>query len=88
MKLRKGQIVAVDFLDHAEGSRPIRFIAYGRLAFVNRTALVLESWAYADRSKPCDSNVVRHTIVRAAIKNIDILRKDSRCQKEREKRQP
>ncbi len=76
MTLRRGQIVAVEFLDHvANASRPLKFVVYGRLAGITRTALSVDSWTYADRRLPADSNVERRTIVRAAITKIWILRK-------------
>lgn len=65
--LRKGQVVAVHFMDHCEGSRALTFVAYGRLASVTRKALVVEAWGYPDPSDKPDANCDRYTILRSAV---------------------
>lgn len=75
MKLRTGQIVAIEFSDHVEaGSTPLRFIVYGRLSSVTRRALVIDSWRYSDSQYRHDKNEVRFTIVRSAIHSVTQLR--------------
>jgi hypothetical protein len=72
--LRRGQIVAVEFLDHIEGgTEPMRFVVYGELAAVGRKALSIDSWAYRDKALPHDRNERRFVIVRAAVQRITIL---------------
>jgi len=74
MRLRRNQIVAVEFLDHVEGgSEPIRCVVYGRLARIAPDVLVIDSWEYADARKPHDDNETRFTIVRAAISRVTVL---------------
>jgi len=75
MELRRGQIVEVEFLDHARNiSKPIKFIAYGRLASITRTAICVDDWVYAGKPRKFDDNITRHTIVRAAIVSIRQLK--------------
>ena len=74
MKLRMGMIVAVEFADHVEGgSSPAKFTVYGRLSKINKIALCVDTWCYTNKKTPYDTNVVRYTIVRGAILNINIL---------------
>ena len=74
MRLRKGQIVEVEFLDHVEGgSVPLAFVLYGRVAAITREAVVIDSWCYASSTERYDPNVNRHTIVRSAIKRVSQL---------------
>lgn len=71
MRLCKGQIVQVECIDHCqEGSEPLEFTAFGRLAKITPVAICIDSWCYTDRRKPCDTNINRFTIVRSAIKRI------------------
>ena len=75
MRLRAGQIVEVEFADHVEdGSKTMAFIVYGRLARVERAAICVDSWCYANRKTKHDQNCRRWTIVRGAIKKITILK--------------
>lgn len=74
MTTRRGHIVAVDFSDHVEGgSKPIRFVVYGRVACITRSAVVVDSWEYRDLKHPHDRNETRYTIVRSAIHKITRL---------------
>jgi len=73
-RFRRGQIVAVTFLDHVEdGSDPEEFTIYGRLAEVSRRHICVDCWAYVDSTKAHDDNVKRFTIVRSAIVTWDKL---------------
>ncbi len=75
MALRRGQLVAVDFADHAERcSTPVKFTVYGRVAGITRTAISIDCWEYKNRKTPYNSdNVTRYTIVRSAIQKITRL---------------
>jgi hypothetical protein len=80
---RRGDIVEIDFLDHAEhengarGNHPgLSFKLTGRLVCNARKALVVETWCYRDKKTPRDGNVVRYTIVKGAIQKCSILRRD------------
>lgn len=74
MVVRRNQIVAIEFSDHVQdGSKPIRFVVYGRVACVTRTAIVVDSWEYRDTKKPYDRNESRFTIVRSTIHKITRL---------------
>lgn len=73
-RLRRGQIVAVEFDDHCQGGAdPIRFVVYGELAEVTRSHLKIDSWAYADRRAAHDPNESRFTLVRAAVRRVTVL---------------
>lgn len=75
MKLRRGQIVEVQFYDHAlNASKPFKFIVYGRLSSITTNAICVDSWIYATRMYKHDSNVERHAIVRSAIISIRQLK--------------
>lgn len=70
-RIRKGQIVAVDFLDHVEGAdHPLAFTVYGRVGCVTPQSITVDSWCYADKTQASDQNVGRFTIVRSAIRGI------------------
>jgi hypothetical protein len=76
MRLRKGQIVKVEFLDHAVGgNHAIRFVVYGEIAAITPTSISIDSWAYADKAARHDGNETRYTIVRNAITSITQLEK-------------
>jgi hypothetical protein len=71
MRLHKGHIVCVEFLDHIKGgSAPIPFAVYGRLAHVGKKSLSVDSWCHVDPKTPFDTNVDRVTIVRSTITKI------------------
>lgn len=76
MRLRRGQVVKIEFLDHVQaGDNPHRYVVYGELTKISPTALVITTWAYADKSlKPDDDNEQRYTIVRAAIVKVTQLK--------------
>lgn len=77
MQLRRGQLAAIEFLDHvANASRPLKFVVYGRVASVTRSSITIDSWAYVDKKQTHDANVNRHTLVRAAVTKVSILRPD------------
>lgn len=75
MKVKAGDIVECEFLDHVEdGGDPIRFRVWGRVAVVKREHYEILSWTYADeKSEAGDHNEKRWTIVRAAVVRITKL---------------
>lgn len=76
--VRKGDEVAIDFLDHGESSQgPLEFTVYGRVVSQDTSHLVVASWVYSDtakRFKHDDWNVTQFTIVRSTIRAIRFVR--------------
>ena len=73
-KFKKGDIVAVTFSDHVEdGSEPIEFVVYGRVAAKTRLSLVVDCWEYLDAKTPYDSNEKRYTILRRVVSRVVVL---------------
>ena len=74
MRLRKGQLVAVRFLDHLECSdQPYDFTVYGRLLSIAPDSLTVGCWTYTDGKENrnlTDTNLKCFTIVRSAIKSV------------------
>ena len=71
-RLRKGDIVEITFLDHAENSDDaLEFIVYGRVMDITRYAYKIGQWIYAkelDRaSNGNPDNEDYKTIVKTAI---------------------
>lgn len=78
MRLRKNQIVQVEFLDHCQNaSTPMPFVVYGRLATITPQHLCIDSWAHRDKRHQHDGNVERYTILRSAITKITQLKEDT-----------
>jgi len=70
MKIRKGDIAQITFLDHTAGNEHYEFTTYGRVISQNDKAIVICAWTYADTKEPVDhtdSNVIVHTILKVAI---------------------
>jgi hypothetical protein len=80
-RLRVGDEVRVRFLDHVEdGSEPIEFVVYGRVADMNSSKIVVDSWAYADGARGYDSNVKRYCLLRKVVLGVDVLvERDAEC---------
>ena len=74
MRLRRGQVVEVEFLDHCEGGGvPIAFTVWGRLLTVDPVSITVAGWTYTDkaaRQDPSDPNIKSWTILRSTIKSI------------------
>lgn len=73
MRLSRGDIVAVRFMDHAEGREAIDFTVFGRIAKSCRSAITIECWTYTDKRFPIknnDYNVHCYTIVKSAVISI------------------
>lgn len=71
-----GDVVSVEFEDHSEGEQHIVFEVFGVVIRKDRKSLVIGSFVYSN-SLDIDENVVVYTILRATIKNLQILRKHS-----------
>jgi hypothetical protein len=69
-----GDLIALRFYDHSEGSQHIVFDVVGWVMQKDRRSIVLASWKYAD-SNEVDDNVTQWTILRVAIKSITVLQK-------------
>ena len=74
MRLRRGQVVEVEFLDHCEGGGvPIAFTVWGRLLTVDPVSITVAGWTYADKTaaqSPTDPNIKCWTVLRSTIKTI------------------
>ena len=69
-KCRKGDLVAATFRDHAEGTDHFEFTVYGRVIRQSDIDIVICCWHYSDLKAsidPHDTNVIVHTIIKAAI---------------------
>ena len=69
-KTRKGDIIAITFLDHAAGNDHFEFTTYGRVVSQTKQAIVICGWQYSDTKQPVDphdDNVIVHTILKVAI---------------------
>lgn len=77
-RVRKGDEIAIDFLDHVEASHePMEFTVYGRVISQDKNSIVVASWVYLDPGKkirPDDYNVTQFTIVRSTIQAIRFVR--------------
>ena len=75
MKIKVGDIVECEFLDHVEdGGEPLRFLVWGRVAVSGRKHFEILSWAHADAEVETQaSNEKRFTIVKAAVLRITKL---------------
>ena len=74
--MKKGDIVAVTFLDHVQSPKEAkaeRFVVYGRLLHPDKRCVIVGSWVYAAASRNCDHNTNTYTLLRSAIQRIDVL---------------
>lgn len=69
-----GDVVAVVFDDHSEGQEYVVFEVFGTVLRKDRKSLLIGSFVYAASSE-IDENVVVYTILRAAIRKLEVLRK-------------
>lgn len=80
MRVRRGDVVEISFLDHAEhapdgDNSSLEFLVFGRVVEADRWKIQLETWCYADARLPYDGNVVRYTLIRGAIRKLTVLRR-------------
>lgn len=71
-KLSVGDVVRVVFDDLGEGRQHIVFEAFVRVTAKRKREVVVASWKYAE-SDELDENTVEYTILRAAIRSLDVL---------------
>lgn len=74
--MRIGDIVEIEFRDHAQGDETIVFCVWGRLVKRTRTDLVVAVWDYstpARRRNLSDSNIEKFTIARDAVISYRVL---------------
>jgi len=73
--------VRVVFDDHSEGEQHVVFEVFGRVLRKDRRSFVIACWKYADSDvDEEDRNMTVYTILRAAVKFIDILVPKETCQ--------
>ncbi len=65
-----GDVVEIEFLDHAEGDREICFTVFGRVVGKDRKKVVVACWVYQDATEPHDENSTMFTILRSTIRNL------------------
>lgn len=65
--MEKHDIVHIRFLDHVQdGSKPIEFEVFGRIARINKTSVTVLTWGYPNKLKK-NENTNYFTIVRSCI---------------------
>jgi hypothetical protein len=75
-----GDVVRVVFDDHSEGEQHVVFEVFGRVLRKDRRSFVIACWKYADSDvDEEDRNMTIYTILRAAVKFIDILVPKETC---------
>jgi hypothetical protein len=78
-KLKIGDVVAVQFLDHCENAHTddnddaLPFWVFGKIGAKRKRSITVDVWCYVDRTLERDSNVQSYTIVKAAIMDVKIL---------------
>lgn len=74
--MRIGDIVEIEFRDHARGDETITFCVWGRLVKRTRHDLTVAVWDYAQKTKynASDPNVDTFAIARDAIISYRVFR--------------
>lgn len=75
-QVKKGDIVAVTFLDHVhscDAHPAVRFTVYGRIIKTDRRSLYIGSWVYTAKGRKCDHNTETFTILKSCVEQIDKL---------------
>lgn len=75
-QVKVGDVVAIVFDDHSEGEQHIVFEVFGTVLRKDRRSLLVGSFVYAN-SSDIDENVVVYTILRATIRQLEVLRKNN-----------
>lgn len=80
-KIEIGDVVEVQFLDHAEHGadaqaevKALNFTVFGRVVEQDRRSLTVETWCYTDPAEPRDANVACFTLIKGAILKLTVLR--------------
>jgi hypothetical protein len=78
-KLKLGDVVAVQFLDHCENAHdggsdePLPFFVFGKVGAITKRAITVDCWCYVDKTAARDCNVQSYTVVKTAILDVKIL---------------
>lgn len=68
-KLKRGQTIAITFVDHSEGMELRRFTAIGRVLKDEPDAITLQSWGDADSLEP-DESTQEYTIAKPLVREV------------------
>lgn len=79
-RCRKGDLIEIAFLDHAEGTEFYIFVTYGKVVSQSRAAIVLLAWGYdGERARDAinahDANIVVYTILKSTIRRLVLLKR-------------
>tara|TARA_R110002051_G_scaffold274391_3_gene335108 strand:- start:129 stop:371 length:243 start_codon:yes stop_codon:yes gene_type:complete len=76
--MRKGQIVAIRFLDHVEdGEGPMEFSLIGRVMAQDKAAVTIVCWDYLNPEDRDLSNMKTFNILKSCINDVaQLVRKD------------
>ena len=74
MRIRTGQIVRVQFLDHVQdGHKPMEFAVYGQIGHIDKQSIRIDCWCHAEKDHAHDLNVTSFTLLRSTILKITHL---------------
>jgi hypothetical protein len=71
-----GDIVLIEFDDHSEGEQHIVFEVAGRVLRRDRRSILVGTFLYYG-SREVDENCVVYTILRAAVRKLEVLKKNA-----------
>ena len=65
--MRKGDIVQIRFLDHAQNVKEaLEFVVWGRVCNISKTTIAIQTWAYPD-SLECSNQTEGYAIAKKLI---------------------
>lgn len=76
-KIKRGDIVHVIFLDHAQNSKSddaIKFETFGRITGITRKSYKIHTWKYVDDGHDNPDNEDFNSIVKSTIEYIKVLK--------------
>lgn len=77
-RTKVGDIVEVEFDDHAEGGELIAFRVWGRVAARSARSITIHCWDYANETGDSDEgNVHAYTLSRRSIRGIRKLNREA-----------
>jgi hypothetical protein len=71
-----GDVVLIEFDDHSEGEQHIVFEVAGRVLRRDRRSILVGTFLYYG-SREVDDNCVVYTILRAAVRKLEVLKKNA-----------
>ena len=79
-RCRKGDLVEIAFLDHAEGTDYFSFVTWGKVVSQSRAAVVVLAWGYdgeraSEEIDAHDQSIIVHTILKSAITRLVLLKR-------------